>query len=90
MANQEILLQIKDLSKSFKVGSRKLGVPAQQLHALSHVDLEVYRGETLGIIGESGCGKSTLGRCIVGLHTPSIGFEIRQPTVFPKAVGFCR
>ncbi len=73
MANQEILLQIKDLSKSFKVGSRKLGVPAQQLHALSHVDLEVYRGETLGIIGESGCGKSTLGRCIVGLHTPTSG-----------------
>ena len=49
MANQEILLQIKDLSKSFKVGSRKLGAPAQQLHALSHVDLEVYRGETLAL-----------------------------------------
>ena len=73
MAEQEVLLEVRDLCKNFKVRSRKIGESAQLLHALSHVNLKVYRGETLGVIGESGCGKSTLGRCIVGLHTPSSG-----------------
>lgn len=73
MAEQEVLLEVRDLCKNFKVRSRKIGERAQLLHALSHVNLKVYRGETLGVIGESGCGKSTLGRCIVGLHTPSSG-----------------
>ena len=73
MAEQEVLLEVRDLCKNFKVRSRKIGESAQLLHALSQVNLKVYRGETLGVIGESGCGKSTLGRCIVGLHTPSSG-----------------
>ena len=73
MSEREVLLQISDLCKDFKVRSRKLGGAPQYLHALSHVSLDVYRGETLGVIGESGCGKSTLGRCIVGLHTPTGG-----------------
>ena len=77
MAEQEVLLEVRDLCKNFKVRSRKIGESAQLLHALSHVNLKVYRGETLGVIGESGCGKSTLGRCIVGLHTPSWGNILR-------------
>ena len=59
MAEQEVLLEVRDLCKNFKVRSRKIGESAQLLHALSHVNLKVYRGETLGVIGESGCGKST-------------------------------
>ena len=68
MSDQPIL-QIRDLCKDFKVRSAKLFEGPKQLHALSHVSLDIQKGETLGVIGESGCGKSTLGRCVVGLHS---------------------
>lgn len=70
---KKVLLEIQNLSKEFSVYTGKKGKDREILHALSNVSLQVYRGETLGVIGESGCGKSTLGRCIVGLHHPDDG-----------------
>src|SRR6476619_2161055 len=51
-------------------------IPAEVLKAVDGVDLELAKGEALGLVGESGCGKSTLGRCIVGLYEPTAG-EVR-------------
>ena len=85
-ADPNVILKISDLSKDFEIRSDKLGEKSQYLHALSRVNLEVYKGETLGIIGESGCGKSTLGRCLVRLHEPTSGtvtFE-GEPLDFKK------
>jgi oligopeptide transport system ATP-binding protein len=74
----EPLLEVQGVSMAFPLrgglhlrrGTRPL------LRAVDGVDLEVGKGEILGLVGESGCGKSTLGRCIVGLYTPTTG-EIR-------------
>jgi peptide/nickel transport system ATP-binding protein len=46
---------------------------ATTVHALDGVDLEIGKGEVVGLVGESGCGKSTLGRVVAGIHAPSEG-----------------
>ncbi|KUK41670.1 MAG: Oligopeptide/dipeptide ABC transporter, ATPase subunit [Clostridia bacterium 62_21] len=61
------LVEIKNLRKYFRVGY------GQILKAVDGVDLAVFPGETLGLVGESGCGKSTLGRIIVRLYYPTEG-----------------
>mgnify|MGYP000249917320 CR=1 FL=1 len=43
------------------------------LHAVEDINLDIHRGETLGLVGESGCGKSTLGRTLMGIYQPTKG-----------------
>jgi peptide/nickel transport system ATP-binding protein len=73
----ESQLEVRDLSMYFPLRGglvrRLRGEPSAVLRAVDGVDLELARGEALGLVGESGCGKSTLGRCIVGLYTPTGG-----------------
>ena len=64
--NNEKLLVLDDVCKTFKVEGGKL-------KAVSHVNLDIYKGETLGLVGESGCGKSTLGRVVMGIYGASKG-----------------
>lgn len=61
------LLELQQLSVCYPVGRRR------RLTAVDSVDLKVYEGETLGIIGESGSGKSTIARAVVGLAPVSSG-----------------
>ena len=63
----EVLVQAQDLCKYFKIGGGRM------LHAVEDVNLEIHRGETLGLVGESGCGKSTLGRTLMGIYKPTKG-----------------
>ena len=70
---KNVIMSVDHLSKDFVIRGKKLGEKNKLLHALSNVSFDIYKGETLGIIGESGCGKSTLGRCLVKLHKPSGG-----------------
>jgi oligopeptide transport system ATP-binding protein len=76
----ETLISIRDLKVHFDLGGgtawNKLfgGSPVHQVvKAVDGVDLDIYRGETLGLVGESGCGKSTLGRAILRLTPPTEG-----------------
>lgn len=73
MDERRVVLQVQGVSKDFEIKSKEVFGKKQTLHALTDVNLHIYQGETLGIIGESGCGKSTLGRCMVRLHKPTRG-----------------
>lgn len=63
----EILLEAKNLTKDFPLKNKK------SVHAVSDVSLQIYKGETLALVGESGCGKSTLGRALIHLLKPTSG-----------------
>ena len=65
----EPLIAIRDLKVHFKGTGRRSGV----VKAVDGVTLNIFPGETLGLVGESGCGKSTLGRAILRLTEPTEG-----------------
>ncbi|WDH83466.1 ABC transporter ATP-binding protein [Paenibacillus urinalis] len=67
------LLVLDQLKKHYPVHGGILNRVTGHVKAVDGVDLAIYPGETLGLVGESGCGKSTLGRCIVGLEQPTDG-----------------
>jgi oligopeptide/dipeptide ABC transporter ATP-binding protein len=70
----DVLLRVKDLVKDFPVQSSSLLRRSRdKVHAVAGVDLDLRRGETLGLVGETGCGKSTLARCIARLHDITSG-----------------
>jgi peptide/nickel transport system ATP-binding protein len=71
--SQDSLLALRDVRVKFPVKTDWLGRPRGYAHALNGIDLQVRRGETLGIVGESGCGKSTLAQLLMGLVKPSDG-----------------
>jgi len=74
MAEQEVLVQVKDLKKYFPI-TRGIVIQRQvgAVKAVDGISFDVYRGETLGLVGESGCGKSTTGRTILQLYRPTAG-----------------
>ncbi len=67
------LLRIKDLKTWFPVKRGLFSRTVDFVRAVDGVSLEIYRGETLGLVGESGCGKTTLGRTLLGLEKSNSG-----------------
>ena len=70
--NRTKLLEITNLRKYFPVKGNRL-LEKKYVQAVESVSLSIYKGETLGLVGESGCGKTTLGRTIIRLYEPTSG-----------------
>lgn len=67
------LISVENLKKYFYLQSGLLGTKDIVVKAVDGVSFDIYRGETLGLVGESGCGKSTTGRTILQLYKPTDG-----------------
>ena len=65
--NRQALVSLEGICKYFNVG------PGKTLKAVDGITMNIYKGETLGVVGESGCGKSTLGRVVMGIYHPTKG-----------------
>lgn len=69
----DTLLTLRDVHINFPARKNWLGKTTEHVHAINGIDLQIRRGETLGIVGESGCGKSTLAQLLMGMLQPSHG-----------------
>lgn len=69
----DVLLELDSVHVNFAARKNWLGRVTERVHALNGLDLQIRRGETLGVVGESGCGKSTLAQLLMGMLKPSTG-----------------
>ncbi|MEW6504915.1 MAG: dipeptide ABC transporter ATP-binding protein [Chloroflexota bacterium] len=88
MTSTEVLLQVRDLVKHFPIMrgtliQRQVGA----VRAVDGISFDVFRGETLGLVGESGCGKSTTGRAILQLYRPTSGSVVFEGVDLVKLKG---
>jgi len=80
------LLSVRDLEKHFPVRRGTFGRATEHVKAVDGVSFDLWRGETLGLVGESGCGKSTTGRAILRLLEPTAG-EVSFDGMDVRALG---
>ncbi len=77
MSEREKIVEIRDLCTEFPIRREILDAlqrkPVKSVKAVNHVSLDVYKGESLGLVGESGCGKSTLAKTVVRLCNAKSG-----------------
>ena len=70
---QESLIKVEKLSVWFPTKKNLFGKASEYIKAVDDVTFQIFKGETLGLVGESGCGKTTLGRAILRLIDPTAG-----------------
>src|SRR5690554_2679947 len=69
----EKILEVKNLKKYFPLGKGFMSANKKTVKAVDDVSIDVYQGETIGVVGESGCGKSTFARTVLRLHEATEG-----------------
>ncbi len=82
--NEQPLLQVKNLKMYFPIRKGLFGRVVDHVRAVDDVSFDVYRGQTLGFVGESGCGKTTTGRAVMRLIDPTAGQIVFDGTDITK------
>lgn len=77
---QESIIEVQNLSVLFPDKTSLFGKPTSFVTAVNAVSFDIYKAETLGLVGESGCGKTTLGRTLLRLVEPTSGKIIYNGT----------
>ena len=72
---KKVLFKIRNLKKYFPLKKKSFfdKGPGEYVHANESITLDIYQGETLGLVGESGCGKSTFGRTLLQIYDQTEG-----------------
>ncbi|MFK7990580.1 MAG: ABC transporter ATP-binding protein [Sandaracinaceae bacterium] len=86
--SSEPIVSVKNLVKHFPHREGLFGMKSRPVRAVDGVSLDVFEGETVGLVGESGCGKSTFGRVLLRLLDPtagSIAFEGKDITTMSQS-----
>jgi peptide/nickel transport system ATP-binding protein len=78
------LIRVENLAVQFPGKTSLLGKPKDFFTAVDNVSFEIFKGETLGLVGESGCGKTTLGRALLRLIQPASGKIIYKDSDITK------
>ena len=65
--NKEVLVELRGVKTFFPIRGGLMNKVKDHVKAVNDINLDIYRGETLGLVGESGCGKTTLGKSIIQL-----------------------
>lgn len=71
--SNQVLLEVKNVSKVYYKTKNIFNKKEATFNAVDNVSFTIYKGETVGLVGESGCGKTTLGRCILNIISPTQG-----------------
>lgn len=86
--NQTPILRVKDLRVEYTLSKSLFGKVKKTFRAVNDISFDLYKGETLGLVGESGCGKTTLGRAIMQLvkaESDSMFFEDKPISQLDKS-----